>query len=143
MSRLDWKFYMNNNPAVAGCGFIADADYLINNCRTKVFVGINTKPTEEENDRVPEISYVAAIGNIWKISDGELSRNIYLFDTEGDIRLHGIGFGRFEKGPIKVSNNDCKRFVDVANDLKEHEPALGNSLDACVGSMKKLEEKSV
>jgi hypothetical protein len=138
MSELDWKFYLNDNPAVAGCGFIAEAPYKINNCRTKAFVGINTRDTDDKNENMPEISYVAAIGNIWKLADKEMSRDIYLFDDDGDVRLHGVGFGRFENGPIKLSREDYQKFENVINDLKEYQPVLEKGLDCCVSSLMKF-----
>ena len=127
---------MNNNPAVAGCGFVADADYEIDGYQTRVYAGINTKETDDENAEMPEISYVAAMGTVWEINEKQLGRNIYLFDEEGNVRLHGIGFGRFEKDSVqRVKKEDADRLIDIANDLASAHLSLEDSLKACLESI--------
>jgi len=131
---MDWKLYMNDNPATTGVGFRAPSPtrQLINNLYpAKVFFGFEL----DEKGR----AFVGQVGYIWNAQGEELGQSgqcIYIFDSEGNLVNHLQGWLMTGgNNPFPVFKKDVTDFSQAANDLKIAHPSLAASLDACVNSL--------
>ncbi|MBI2138198.1 hypothetical protein HYU13_01290 [Candidatus Woesearchaeota archaeon] len=131
---MDWKLYMNDNPATSGVGFRAPSPtgQLINNqYPAEVFFGFGL----DDKGR----AFIGKVGYIWDAHGeklGDSGQYTYIFDPEGNLVNQLNGWQMSGGGhPFPVLKKDVTDFSQSANDLKIAHPSLAASLDACVNSL--------
>ncbi len=143
-SKLNWQFYFNTKLSHSlrgftqrGLGFVADVDYQLSDCPTKVFVGIS------DSDSFGP--FVGQVGHLWQVnsSEGWNGKDYYTFNCFGDLTGRQVDRTYLmESSAIALDDQTALHLITAARDLQQARPEMYSSLDACVSGIMKSPRKA-